>query len=146
MEDEIYLSFKVGENLAALSLKYLLKISRWTEVRKMPIPQKDLLGIIPHKGELVPVVDLNIIWGQKSEKYKFYILLEEENHKKIAFGIEELLELISIPAKEIKALPKKWSKYEQFIKGIYIFKEKLIFVLNISILLKLLSTTGRQNI
>jgi len=94
MEDEIYLSFKVGENLAALSLKYLLKISRWTEVRKMPIPQKDLLGIIPHKGELVPVVDLNIIWGQKSEKYKFYILLEEENHKKIAFGIEELLELI----------------------------------------------------
>jgi purine-binding chemotaxis protein CheW len=130
LNDKSYgiLSNKVAEIFQPLSITTLFNVPVW------------LLGIAGFRNEVISVIDLKKLWNKESSasslKSKLIVLRSEESVTPIAFAVDKLSKIITLPDTDIK--PFKEAVVPQ-IWGIASYESKTLHLLDAEKLLSSLA-------
>ncbi len=134
-----FLTFKLGKELYAISVKYVINILEMcsiTEVPKMPSYMK---GVINLRGEVLPVIDSKLKFGMPpivvtSNTCILVLEVEIEDVKtKLGILVDSVNEVIEIKDEAIKPSPSIGEKYQnEFIIGMFERADKFIMLLDMN--------------
>ena len=132
-----YLSFKINNEMFAIPIIKVLEILQEQKITRVPNTPKDVKGVINFRGDIIPVFETRTKFGlpeRKEGKKSIMIVIEmkTENNKLVVGAIVDTAkDVITIPQKDIKPVPKMSSNFNaDFLDGIAKIKEKFIMLLN----------------
>lgn len=133
-----YLTFKLSEEVFAVDVAKVREVLDYTDIIKVPQTPEFMRGVINLRGNVVPVVDMNLKFGM-SETQKtvdtciivMEIILDSEFTVlgALADSVQEVLELAP---EEIEPAPRIGTRLKtEFIKGMGKRDDKFIIILEI---------------
>lgn len=135
---EVFLSFKLGNELFAVSVKKVLEVIQNQELTEVPETPDFILGVINFRGEIVPVADTRCKFKlpplQVKEKYVIIIMELQFNDETILIGTtaDTVKDVIEIASDEIKTVPSMGSHINpEFISGMVHLNDKFIMILDV---------------
>jgi purine-binding chemotaxis protein CheW len=138
IEKDVFLSFKLGNELFAVSVKKVLEVLEKQQFTEIPETPDYIKGVINFRGEIVPVADTRRKFKlpPQDEKEKFVIVIMELqiNEESILIGTtaDAVKDVIEISNDEIKALPSMGSQVNpEFILGMVQRNDKFIMILDV---------------
>lgn len=121
LNDKIYgiLSNQVAEIFQPLSITTLFNVPVW------------LLGIAGFRNEVISVIDLKKLWNKESSasslKSKLIVLRSEESDSPVAFAVDKLSKIITLPDTNIKPFKEVGASH---ICGIASYESKTLHLLD----------------
>lgn len=138
-----FLSFKLGKEIFATNVNITNKILQLPEITKVPHAHNDMIGIINHHGNVLPVFDISQNLDAKQNDYQkntcVIILSGNEDTESSQFGliVDEVLSVDEISVTEILPPPNLGSSHKlKNIKGIFKKSEEFIMILNVEEIFK----------
>jgi len=138
MDKEVFLSFKLGNELFAVTVKKVLEVLQKQQLTEVPETPDFILGVINFRGEIVPVADTRKKFRlpQQGENEKFVIIILELqiNEETILIGTtaDAVKDVIEIAFEEIKIVPNMGGQVNpEFISGMVQRNEKFIMILDV---------------
>lgn len=125
---------------------YAVPIDQVKEIRtvdaitKIPKSKSYVKGIMNLRGKIIPIIDVNGKIGLSdasiSDNSKQRILVADVNDTLTGLLVDEVNEVMRLPAKDIEPAPSGAFEANNYIKGIAKANEKLIVLLDVSKFLK----------
>jgi purine-binding chemotaxis protein CheW len=91
---EHYLLFKAGQQHYALDVNFVVEIVTAAPIVRLPSARADIRGLVNLRGETVPVLSLEKVWGALP-KARYLVICEKENMI-FSFEVEEANEIVQI--------------------------------------------------
>jgi purine-binding chemotaxis protein CheW len=134
IEEHELVSFKLGNEEFATSIKWVNQIIRYQQVTPVPNTPSFVEGVINLRGKVIPVIDLRKRLGnakQNIEK-KTRILNIEMDNKIIGFLVDEVTGVLSVAANLIDKTPDVVvaGVESDYISGVCKLDERLIILLD----------------
>ncbi len=107
VEENELVSFKLGDEEFATSIKWVNQIIRYQQITPVPNTPSFVEGVINLRGKVIPVVDLRKRLGndeQNIEKRTRILNIEMDN-KIIGFIVDEVTGVLSMPVNLIDKTP-----------------------------------------
>lgn len=131
----VFLLDKKNYGFPILKIDGIISIPK---INPMPKTPKFMKGVINVRGQIIPIIDLRLIFGMNEIEYneqtcvvliKIYI---KNSEKLIGFVVDTVSEVFDIPVSEIDTLPSYGTEINgEFLKGVGKVKDKIIMLLNI---------------
>lgn len=86
---ESYLTFRVGENFFGVHVNHVSEIMEYMAVKSQPASLPYLKGLIEHRGEVMPLIDTGVKFGQQP-------MVVSDNTCIVVLQIREAGELFSV--------------------------------------------------
>ena len=141
-----YLIFRLNNALygvSTLSVKEIFLLPLLTPVLEAP---PDIVGVIDVSGHILPVMDLNLRFGQQTDGYCLtdQVIVLEQGERDLGIIVNEVLEVRNIPAADITNLIQgnqstSDTNSHQFIAGMVRSGNELLVIINLVNLLKYIS-------
>lgn len=133
-----YLTFKVAGEFYALEIKDILEIVGIQKITQIPDMPDYVKGVINLRGKIIPVVDVRLRFKMPEIGYheRTCIVVVDLNNSSVGFIVDEVSEVVNIPAANIDAAPQtsKGSK-SRFVQGIGRLGDQVKIVLSLDQLL-----------
>ncbi len=137
-----YLIFRINNSLYGvntLSVKEIFLLPELTPLLEAP---SGIVGVIDVRGHILPVMDLNLRFGQQNSHYSLtdqVIVLEQEQD--LGIIVDEVYEVRNIPATDIVKQPKdnqlaSDTNGQQFVTGVVRSENDILMIINLVNLLK----------
>ena len=133
-----YLSFRLENELFALSVDRVIEILEVPKITKIPKSPDYMSGVINLRGSVLPLVDTRIKFGMTPIEFTVntcIIVLEiEVEGETIQLGtlVDAVLEALEVDESTMQSSPSIDAKYRlEFIKGVVHVQEDFIMLLNI---------------
>jgi purine-binding chemotaxis protein CheW len=133
-----YLSFRLGNELFAVSVDKVLEVLQRQTITKVPKTPDHITGVINFRGEILPVLELRRKFNlpDRPENLKYVIIVFEfkHNHQTVILGsiADGVKDVIEISDNEIKPVPVMGANYDvSFIKGMIRKDDRFIMILDI---------------
>jgi purine-binding chemotaxis protein CheW len=125
-----YLTFFIGDDAFAIPIRNVIQVMKYSKPSKLPQTSEFISGIIPFRGEIVPVVDfygnLNFIPNDYS-----IIIIAKIGEKKFGMIADSIYKIIEIKEKEIeKNISLSDEEGNEYIKGITSIDSIMLIVLD----------------
>lgn len=137
-ETKQYLSFKLEEEEFALDISKVREVLDFTRVTKVPQTPEFMRGVINLRGNVVPVVDLNMKFGKKTTEKtvntRIIIGDIDVDGAETVLGVmaDSVHEVMELEPEHIEPAPKIGTRLNtDFIKGIGKRDEEFIMILDI---------------
>jgi purine-binding chemotaxis protein CheW len=141
-----YLIFRINNSLygvSTLSVKEIFLLPELTPILEAP---PGIVGVIDVRGHILPVMDLNLRFGQQSDHYSLtdQIIVLEQGEQDLGIIVDEVFEVRNIPATDIAKLlkdnqPASDINSHQFIAGMVRSENELLVIINLANLLRYIS-------
>jgi len=138
LDRQAYLSFKLNEELFAVSTFKVLEVLEKQHITSVPKAPEYVLGIINFRGEVLPVIDARkkFHMPERAADAKFVIIvldLSLDNNKYLLGAVaDSVKDVIEISKTDIKDVPKMGLNYNtEFITGMVHFESSFIMMLDI---------------
>lgn len=132
-----YLCFKLGNDLYAANVKNTIKILQYTDITQVPNSPDQLVGVINHHGNVLPVVDLkkslNLPETDVSSNTCILILSMDESDDSGNIGaiVDEVLKVEEINKSDMKEAPTIGKdKTLTHIEGVIKIDDEFVMILN----------------
>jgi purine-binding chemotaxis protein CheW len=130
-----FLTFHLENEIFALDITKVIEIIGVQPITLVPEAPKYLKGIINLRGNLIPVIDLRVLFKMDEKEFRdrtCFIVLNFENNF-YSLVVDEVADVISIEKSEINYdFSEFFSKFTSYIYGIARQKEKVITILDVS--------------
>ena len=133
-----YLTFKVGQENYGIKLVKNKEVIKPRQITNVPHTEEYVMGVINLRGQIVPVINL----GDKLELSREQDNINEENSRIIVVQVDETLigikvdrveDVVAINDEEIESINENKREISQeYIKGVFSFKETLVIILDIN--------------
>lgn len=137
MEENQFLTFRIGEELFAIPILEVREIKEYSHITSIPMMPNTIKGVINLRGSVVPVVELSIRFKRKpapiTKKTCIIILEVEFDEETIEVGVivDSVSEVLSIAPEDIEPAPSFGAKIRlDFISGIAKVADEFIIALN----------------
>lgn len=134
-----YLTFRLGKELFATNVRYVLQILPVPEITKIPNSPDYMKGVINHGGKVLPVVDTRVKFSmpqvEKTENTCIIVVEINSNDDTINVGavVDSVNDVLEISDNQIQPPPGIGSKYQsEFIEGMIKEKDEFIILLNMN--------------
>jgi purine-binding chemotaxis protein CheW len=139
-----YLTFLIDRQAYGLEIRYvteIIGIQTYTEMPEMPFYIK---GIINLRGNIIPLLDIRLRFGQEQREYNDRTCVIVINFFDIFIGliVDSVSEVLTIPDEDVLELPKTING-SRFLKNIGKSGNNVILLLDCE---KLLTDTEIQNL
>ncbi len=119
-----YLCFSIkGEDFGVEILK-VVEIKGWEDVRKLPEAPDYIKGVIDLRGQVVPIVDLRIRFGEREVQYLpttvIIIILVEKDDQQVTLGlvVDSVSDVLDVKDDDIRSIPAISAEVnDRYIKG-----------------------------
>lgn len=133
-----FLTFKIADELYAVSVSKVLSILELTKITKIPRTPEYIRGVINLRGLVLPVVDLRIKFGLPATEFTtntcilvLELVLDEETVK-LGGLVDSVQEVLEIEDKDILPAPNFGQKFRsEFIEGMYKTGNTFVMILDI---------------
>lgn len=119
-----YLSFRLGEEIFAVSVKKVLEVLEIQRITRVPKTPQYIRGVINFRGEILPVIETRLKFNmetiEETPKTVIIVFDLDVKGKQVVLGAiaDSVKDVIEITDDEIKSVPEMGSKYNtKFIKG-----------------------------
>lgn len=130
---ESYLIFELEKEYFALTIENLIEAIEMEELTPVPEMPDYIKGIMNFRGDILPVVDMNIKFNLQKDKdlsnSVILVLKFQLNNKEVKLGaiVDAVSDVLEIDFKDIAALPEIGTKYNtNFIKGVIKYKDEFV--------------------
>ena len=137
-ETKQYLTFKLREEVFALEITKVREVLEYTTVTKVPRTPDFMSGVINLRGNVVPVIDLNLKLGmprtEKTIETCIIIVEIEVGGETVILGAlaDSVQEVIEIEPENIEPAPRIGTNLEiEFLKGMGKKDDKFMMILDI---------------
>lgn len=123
-----YMTFKVGNDVFGIELKYVNEIIQMQPIAPIPEVEHFIRGLINLRGKIIPVIDVADRFGKEPFEYndRTCIIVIEVQAVEVGLIIENIAEVVSIEEKDILPPPNiqhntnnaKETAQSKFIRGI----------------------------
>ena len=143
-ELESFLSFKVGGEIFAANVTYVINILEMVSITKVPKTPEYMLGVINLRGSVLPLVDFRVKLGIENHEFTsntciLVLSVHIDNNEYIVGAVvDSVQEVLEINNDEIDAPPIIQSGgISGFITGMYkLNDEKFLMILDINKILE----------
>ena len=105
-QGEKFVVFALDDELFAVSAKYVAEVVQPLPLTTLPNVPEWLLGVANLRGNIISVVNLLKLWDKKptlfSPKTKFIVLNSQSDDSSVAFMVDRLSEIVTLPNDEIQ--------------------------------------------
>ncbi|MCG6140977.1 purine-binding chemotaxis protein CheW [Leptospira bourretii] len=144
MQELQYLTFLISEELFGLGILYIKEIIEFESVTHVPMMPEYIPGVINLRGNVVPVIDLNMRFYRKKTETnrKTCIIITEiklENEIiDVGLLVDAVNEVVDITPESIEEPPSFGSKIRlDFIQGLGKLENKFVIILKVNQILEL---------
>jgi len=138
IEDIQLACFSLGDNLFAVDIMRIKEIIQPQKLSALPKASKILDGVINLRGSVIPVMDLRKRFGMPAidSSAAGKLLIVSLAKQKLALVVDAVMEVITVPVKEIKApLDNSLGIGMEFLLGICLSGDRLFMLLDIDSLI-----------
>jgi len=133
---EQYLTFVLNDDYYGLSIRSVKEVIEYDFVTAIPLMPAFVKGVLNLRGEVVPVIDLNLRFGKDPTQIQHrscIAILEVAYHEKIAvigIVVDAVKEVVDIPPDSIENPPSFGAQIKaQFIKGVANIGKHFVIIL-----------------
>jgi purine-binding chemotaxis protein CheW len=133
-----FLSFRIGREIFAVSVKKVLEVLEKQNITEIPDVPDFVKGVINFRGDILPVIDTRIKFKvQVTDSDKFVVIVLEitENDKSVRIGaiVDSVKDVIAVDDADIKPVPELGLKYKgDFLSGMVKTEEGFTMILDIN--------------
>jgi purine-binding chemotaxis protein CheW len=133
-----YLIFKLGNELYAINVIYVLSILELTKITKVPQAPSYMKGVINLRGSVLPLIDTRLKFGMTETEFtsSTCILVFEikKENETIKFGalVDAVNEVTELNRNQIMPPPTIGLRYKtSFIEGMATINNEFVMILNV---------------
>jgi purine-binding chemotaxis protein CheW len=137
---EIWVTFTLDHEIFSLPVSVIHEILRVSTITKVPHAPEPVRGVTNMRGHVLPVVDLRMRLGMNAVEpdNANRILVVESKKRLIGLLVDSVQEVIRLSTKGIEPLnPDVMTAQADYISGVFLLQENLIFLLHIDRLLSI---------
>lgn len=130
--------FNLGENLFAVDIMRIREIVLPQKMSNLPVASHLLEGVINLRGSVIPVMDLRRRFGMPAAASTIpgKLLIVALAGQTLALAVDNVLEVISVPALEIKPPPASIDTVGmEFLLGVCLSGDRVFMILDVDSLL-----------
>ncbi len=128
------LTWRLGDQLFGAEIEYCLEVQKDLTILKVPHSKDYISGITNLRGDVVTVINLNFILGQKKSitSSKPIIIRFKYNNKQLAIEADSISEVLEIPVDKLESANIYLTESELvYISKVFYTEYGIILVLNI---------------
>ncbi len=133
-EKEQFVTFYLNKEVYAIEALRVQEIIELPGITKVPHLPEFLKGVINLRGTIVPVVDLKLKFGMRSEGYKKHtcVIVTEFSGGVMGLIVDAVADVLPLSERGISAPPSFGTRIRtEFIKGMGRFNNDLVIILDI---------------
>jgi len=135
LDEEQMVVFKLNNEQFGVRITQVQEINRLTKITKVPRAPRFVEGVINLRGVVIPLIDLRKRFEIDAKEYNEFtrIIVSDINNKKIGIVVDEVLEVLRIPAIYLEKAPDilQDNEVQSFMDGIAKLKDRMIMMLNL---------------
>jgi purine-binding chemotaxis protein CheW len=147
MSEKSYLTFTLNNSLYGIDTFLVEEVFFLPELTPIPEAPLDIVGVVNLRGDILPIMDLNIRLGYRSFDYQLtdsIIVLKSQNYR-IGIIVNQVHEVLSIEQENITpelsyGRELKRQESHDFTQGIARYKEDIVIILNVENLVNYVET------
>jgi len=139
---EQFLTFQLAGEAYGVEILKVQEIRGWEAVRVIPNTPAFVKGVLNLRGSVVPIIDLRERFSlehcEYSPKTVVIVLCVEHGTSQFVMGIvaDAVSDVLDINLEEVKKAPNFGSKIDtQYMRGMHVYKKKMIMLLDVDKLL-----------
>lgn len=132
------LTFTINNLLYGIETQYIIEIFSLPELSPTPDAPEDIVGVVNLRGEILPVMDLNLRFGYQPPPYSVSnsILLVRYAEKTFGLIVNEVHEVISLPLTQLKDelsyRHHHLTERQKLISGLAYYEEQILILPNVA--------------
>jgi purine-binding chemotaxis protein CheW len=138
-EEAQYLTFLLGRELFAISITSIKEIIEYGQITPVPLVPGFVRGIINLRGQVVPVIDMQVRLGRESSPVSkrtciviFEVAMPDESQEVVGIVVDSVSEVLGMAASQIERAPHFGSNVRHdFIAGLGKIDNKFVILLNV---------------
>ncbi len=153
MQEIQYLTFKLGEELFGIGILHIKEIIEFESVTHVPMMPEFIPGVINLRGNVVPVLDLNMRFYKKKSSInrKSCIVIVEltlaDEKMDLGLLVDAVNEVLDIPPNMVESAPSFGAKIKlDFVQGLGKIEEGFVILLNINQVLNIEEINALQEV
>lgn len=130
-----YLTFHLAAEDYGIEIKYVTEIIGIQKITEVPDMPRFIKGVINLRGKVIPVMDVRKRFGLPSREYdvRTCIIVVNINESAIGLVVDEVREVVDIPARQVEPPPKTGSGAGSgFVQGIGKVGDEVKIILDIT--------------
>lgn len=135
IDEEQMVVFKLANEQYGVRITQVQEINRLSQITKVPRAPRFVEGVVNLRGDVIPVIDLRKRFEMEYKDYNEFtrIIVSDINKKKIGIIVDEVLEVLRIPAKLLEEAPDivQGNNMQNFMDGIANLESRMIMLLNL---------------
>ena len=127
------LTWKTDGKLFALEIDHCKEVARDTKITQVPFASEDTVGIVNLRGEVITIVDLRALLGEKKPNKIISPTIIRMKSKSSDRGliVEEVLDVVLVDQDKIQPAPSNYSEFEQrYIRAVMLTPDGLVSIVN----------------
>lgn len=148
-QTEPYIIFTVNNEEFGVEADRVLELIKYTAPFKMPNNFFNVNGMTIFRGNIIPVIDLRVVFGLESIEYDDYTVTIIIESSVSVYGVvaERVLDLNLIPVTSIKKVTTfNFGEKTKYLKSVANFEERLILLLDLDKTVERTQTTFAEPI
>lgn len=137
------LGFEVGDVVYGLDIQCVREIIRPLPMQTLPHAPKMVVGVIDHRGDVVPLIDLRIRFEAappSAAAQPRWIIVEQREHL-VGLVVDRVTEVFAVADAEDRQVPELGEgSVQRGISGAYLHGGRLVFVVESDILTDVVGT------
>ncbi len=133
-----YLIFKLGNELYAVNVMYILSILELTKITKVPKAPSYMKGVINLRGSVLPLIDTRLKFGMSETEFTsstcilVFEIRKENEITKFGALVDAVSEVTELNRNQIMPTPMIGLRYKtSFIEGMATINNEFVMILNV---------------
>ncbi len=135
IDEEQMVVFKLAGEQFGVRIIQVQEINRLSKITKVPRAPRFVEGVINLRGDVIPLIDLRKRFEIESKEHNEFtrVIVSDINNKKIGIIVDEVLEVLRIPANLLEQAPDivQENEMQSFMDGIAKLEKRMIMLLNL---------------
>jgi purine-binding chemotaxis protein CheW len=135
IDEEQMVVFKLAGEQFGVRIIQVQEINRLSKITKVPRAPRFVEGVINLRGDVIPLIDLRKRFDIESKEHNEFtrVIVSDINNKKIGIIVDEVLEVLRIPANLLEQAPDivQENEMQSFMDGIAKLDKRMIMLLNL---------------
>jgi purine-binding chemotaxis protein CheW len=130
---EQLVTFRLDDKDFGIPITQVYEIIFVPSISPIPKAPRSIIGVINLRGEIIPVIDLRIQFGQPAATYpskRQRIVITVSQGKVIGLLVDEVTEVLRVSVESMEALPNSIATVDtEYIKAIYKLPQRIVILL-----------------
>ncbi len=133
-----FLSFQIGKEIFAISVKKVLEVLEKQHITEIPDVPDYVKGVINFRGDILPVIDTRIKFKIPIIDNQHFVVIvmelsDNEKNMRVCAIVDNVQDVIAVDDTEVRPVPELGLKYKSdFLSGMIKTETSFIMILDIN--------------